>query len=67
MKSLKMNKVANLIVKRINTDMFYNMKRLINRNNGIINYGKIFVIINSFLLKKISTGNIQIYVTKNDC
>ena len=67
--SLNMNKAANIIVGRINNNVFCNMKGLISRNNGIINYGEMASLVDWFYLKKlrrraVNTNAIQIKAVK---
>lgn len=66
--SLNMNKAANLIVNRVNTNVFCNMKGLISRNDGIINYGEMSALVDWFYLKKskktANTNAMQIQATK---
>lgn len=50
--SLNMNKAANIIVDRINNNIYCNMKGLISRNDGIINYGEMAALVDWFYLKK---------------
>lgn len=49
--SYNMNKESNLIVERLNNNVLCNIKGLINRNDGIINFGDLSDLINWFYLK----------------
>lgn len=57
--SLNMNKVSNIVVERLNNNVNCNMKGLINRNNGLINFGEMSELINWFYLKDGKKGNIN--------
>lgn len=65
--SLNMNKAANIIVSRVNNDIFCNMKGLINRNNGIINFGEMALLVDWFYTrgqKTTNTNSIQLRAAK---
>ena len=50
--SLNMNDAANIIVTRINENPRCNIKGLISRNDGLINFGELAELIKFFYLKK---------------
>lgn len=50
--SLNMNKASNIIVNRINDNVLCNMKGLISRNNGIINFGEMASLVDWFYIKE---------------
>lgn len=49
--SLNMNKAANIIVTRLNDNALCNMKGLISRNQGIINFGEFSMLVDWFYVK----------------
>ena len=49
--SLNMNKDANIIVERINNNVNCNMKGLISRNDGIINFADMAMLVDWFYIK----------------
>ena len=52
--SLNMNKTSNIVVERLNNNINCNIKGLISRNQGLINYGELSGLIEFFFLKNIS-------------
>lgn len=50
--SLNMNDTANIIVSRINESPRCNIKGLINRNDGLVNFGELSELIKFFYLKE---------------
>lgn len=49
--SLNMNKAANIIVTRLNDNALCNMKGLISRNQGIVNFGEFSMLVDWFYVK----------------
>ena len=49
--SLNMNKTSNIIVERLNNNVFCNLKGLINRNDAIINFGEMATLVEWFYIK----------------
>lgn len=67
--SLNMNKISNIIVTRLNDNVFCYLKGLICRNEGIINFGELSMLIEWFYIKNsnIKKGNqnsIQLQVVR---
>lgn len=52
--SLNMNDSANIIITRLNESSRCNIKGLISRNAGLINYGELAELVRFFFLKKVS-------------
>lgn len=49
--SFNLNSEANIIVERLNRNILCNMKGLINRNHGIINFGEMAMLVDWFYIK----------------
>lgn len=64
--SFNMNSAANIITERINNNVLCNVKGLIGRNDGIINYGDFSDLVNWFYIKnnKERSNAIQIKAVK---
>lgn len=52
--SLNMNDSANIIITRLNESPRCNIKGLISRNDGLINYGELAELVRFFFLKKVA-------------
>lgn len=66
--SFNLNNEANIIVERLNNNVFCNMKGLINRNHSIINFGEMAMFVDWFYIKnnqkKGSSNAAQLEITK---
>lgn len=49
--SMNMNDAANIIVERLNNNIYSNMKGMINRNGGLINFGEMSALVDWFYVK----------------
>ena len=49
--SMNMNNDANIIIERLNANVFCNMNGQINRNNGLINFSEIAMMVDWFYIK----------------
>lgn len=66
--SMNTNKASNIVVTRINENIRCNLKGMINRNNGLINFSELSEIINYFYFKGIAkkSENVTILKTVNE-
>lgn len=66
--SMNMNKAANIVVTRLNESIRCNLKGLINRNQGLINFGEMAMLVDWFYIKnnkkKGSSNAIQLEAIK---
>lgn len=52
--SMNMNKAANIVVTRLNENVICNLKGLISRNEGIINFGDLAELVDYFYFKNVT-------------
>lgn len=62
--SMDMSKLSNIIVERLNNNIYCNMKGMIGRNDGIIKFGEMSLLVDWFYVKNNAKGSSNVIQIK---